>query len=229
MDARHQSKSQHKRHQCDCDRQWSAAFGRLQNVHRGGQGAEPAALVGAHRQHEWFGWRWAPTRAAGSAPIASQTIHAGATLSISNSASDPDLPAQTLAFSLDPGAPPGAVINPTNGLFTLSTSDDDVNTTNSITVRVTDNGSPPRSDARSFVVTIVSRPVLQSLNISNQLVTMTWTAITGQTYWVQYADAPVASHWSNLAPAVMATNSVATASDSVSSLGQRFYRIQLAP
>src|SRR5262249_20166005 len=43
--------------------------------------------------------------------ISDQTITEGATVSFNAIASDPDVPAQTLTFSLDPGAPAGATIN----------------------------------------------------------------------------------------------------------------------
>src|SRR5439155_549052 len=65
-------------------------------------------------------------------------------------ATDADLPANTLTFSLDPGAPVGASINATNGVFTWTPTEAQGPSTNRITVRVTDDGSPPSSDARSF-------------------------------------------------------------------------------
>src|SRR5207237_1823825 len=55
------------------------------------------------------------------APIANRTIHAGSTLTISMSAADPDIPTNTLTFTLGEGAPAGASIEPANGLFTLTT------------------------------------------------------------------------------------------------------------
>ena len=92
------------------------------------------------------------------APITDRTIHALMTLTITNSASDPDV-GETLTFSLDPGAPAGAHIGATNGVFTW-TPDESQLGTNNITVRVTDNGTPPLSTTQSFAVVVEPRPVL---------------------------------------------------------------------
>src|SRR2546430_5454349 len=94
---------------------------------------------------------------------ANQMINELSTLVVTNTATDPDLPANTLTFSLEPGAPAGASINLTNGVFTWTPTEAQGPSTNLITVRVTDDGSPPSSDTGSFtvVVTEVNRaPVL---------------------------------------------------------------------
>src|SRR5438552_4670248 len=94
---------------------------------------------------------------------ADQMINELSTLAVTNTATDPDLPANTLTFSLEPGAPAGASINLTNGVFTWTPTEAQGPSTNVILVRVTDDGSPPSSDTGSFtvVVTEVNRaPVL---------------------------------------------------------------------
>src|SRR5207244_1493655 len=50
--------------------------------------------------------------------ITRTNINEGDLLIFAAMASDPDLPVQTLTFSLDAGSPTNAVINPTNGVFT---------------------------------------------------------------------------------------------------------------
>src|SRR5439155_575931 len=94
---------------------------------------------------------------------ADQMIDELSTLVVTNTATDPDLPANTLTFSLDPGAPAGASINSTNGVFTWTPTEAQGPSTNLITVRVTDDGSPPSSDTGSFTVVVTevnSAPVL---------------------------------------------------------------------
>jgi len=71
------------------------------------------------------------------AAIADRTIHAGSTLYVTNSATDPDVPTNTLTFSLGTNAPAAAGINPATGLFTWTPDDTFINTTNPIAVRVT--------------------------------------------------------------------------------------------
>jgi hypothetical protein len=56
------------------------------------------------------------------------------------------------------------------------------NTTNAVTVRVTDNGSPSLSAARSFAITVVAPLAIQSISLSNGNITLTWAAISGTAY-----------------------------------------------
>jgi hypothetical protein len=68
---------------------------------------------------------------------------------------DPDLPFNTLTFSLLPGAPPGVSVNPTNGVLTWTPTEAQGPSTNLIGVAVTANGSPPLS-ATNFLILIVN-------------------------------------------------------------------------
>ena len=74
-------------------------------------------------------------------------------LAFTATATDPDLPANALAFSLDPGAPSGASISAA-GAFTWTPTEVQGPGTYPITVRVTDNGSPPLSDTKTFTITV---------------------------------------------------------------------------
>src|SRR5262249_43021885 len=103
--------------------------------------------------------------------IANQTIDEQTLLSFTATATDPDIPANTLTFSLDAGAPAGASIDAATGVFTWTPTEAQGPGAYSITVRATDNGSPSLSDAKSFSVTVneVNRsPVLAA--IANQTV-----------------------------------------------------------
>lgn len=164
------------------------------------------------------------------APINNRAVYVGATLLITNSATDPDT-AQTLAFSLDVGAPSGASMT-TNGLFSWTPDNSFVNTTNAITARVTDNGSPPLSDAKTFSVAVLPPPLLQSsaLNTSTGgLFTLSWGAISGDTYRVEYSTNIAGTNWLALLPDVTATNSTASKSDSIQTDPARFYRVVVLP
>src|SRR5205823_4385611 len=87
-------------------------------------------------------------------PIVNQTVNEGTGLIFSVSASDADVPANTLTYSLEAGAPAGASINPATGMFTWTPSETQGPSTNTISVRVTDNGSPSLSAAKSFTVVV---------------------------------------------------------------------------
>jgi len=158
--------------------------------------------------------------------IADRTIHAGQTLVFTNSATDSDLPANTLTYSLDPGAPGTASVGSTSGVFAWLTTAGDANTTNAITVRVTDDGTPALDDSKSFTVTVVSAPTAD-ITVAGNIVTITWTSIAGQTYRVQYKDNIDDTIWTNLAPDVTASGSTSSTTDTTTS--QRFYRVAVLP
>src|SRR5262245_49716558 len=97
------------------------------------------------------------------AVIANQTVNEGSVLTVTASATDADVPANTLTYSLDPGAPAGASINSTSGLFSWTPSEAQGPGSYPITVRATDSGTPSLSDAKTFTVTVNevnSAPVL---------------------------------------------------------------------
>jgi len=101
-------------------------------------------------------------------PIGNRMIGAGTTLTITNSASDSDLPAQTLTFSLLT-SPTNATINTNSGVLTWRPLVSQANSTNSFAVIVTDNGTPNLSATQNFSVTVspLARP---------QLSTVVWSA-----------------------------------------------------
>ncbi len=86
--------------------------------------------------------------------IPDQLASVGRFLIIPCRASDADIPAQTLRFSLEAGAPAGAKIDPTRGELIWRPSAAYAKTTNVITVRVTDDGQPPMSDTKSLKVAV---------------------------------------------------------------------------
>ena len=161
-------------------------------------------------------------------PIASRTIHAGTVLVMTNTASDTDLPTNSLTFSLVTNAVAGASLHPVSGVFTWATTDAQVNTTNSFLVQVIDNGSPNLSDTEAFAVSVVSRPIIQSIVLSNQIVLLSWSAISGQSYRVQSAQQLGGSNWIDLVPEVVAAGPTATSSHPIDA-NQRFYRVQVIP
>jgi hypothetical protein len=84
--------------------------------------------------------------------IGPRTIDEGSELTFTATATDADIPANSLTFSLATGAPAGASINSSTGQFTWTPPNGP--TTASITVRVTDNGTPAMSDYETILVTV---------------------------------------------------------------------------
>jgi hypothetical protein len=163
------------------------------------------------------------------APIANRTIHLGATLLITNTATDPDQPPQTLTFSFATNAPAGASLDPVSGLFTWTPGAVFLNTTNRIGIMVTDSGQPPFSDSKFFTATIIADPLIQSVVVSNSSVALTWSAIAGQSYRLQSKTNLTDTIWNELSPDITATGSTASGTDTSGTGLQQFYRIRVLP
>ena len=82
-----------------------------------------------------------------------QRIDELTTLNLAATASDPDLPSNTLAFSLV-AAPAGMTIHPTSGAITWAPTEAQGPSTNGVTVQVEDNGSPALTATGSFTVIV---------------------------------------------------------------------------
>jgi hypothetical protein len=102
------------------------------------------------------------------AAIADQTVLAGVTLLVTNSASDPEAPPQSLTYSLL-NPPTGAVIDTNSGLFTWRPAMAQAPSTQTVAVVVSDNGVPSMSDTQSFTVTVIQpvNPVLNLVSITD--------------------------------------------------------------
>ncbi len=85
-------------------------------------------------------------------PIGNRNATEGILLTFSASASDADLPANTLTYSLT-SAPAGASIS-AGGVFSWTPAEGQGNT--NVTVRVTDNGSPALFAEETFAVTVTA-------------------------------------------------------------------------
>ena len=108
---------------------------------------------------------------ANTAPVISsildQTVNSGTSVNVTVTATDADLPAQTLTFSLEPGAPTGAAIT-SGGAFSWTPTTAQAATTNLITVRVRDSHSPQGTSTRSF--TVIVRPLSTAPQLSASFV-----------------------------------------------------------
>ena len=81
-------------------------------------------------------------------------LDGGRILNLAITATDPDLPANRLTFSLEPGYADGVAIDALTGSLQWTPSWSSADTTNFITVRVIDDGVPPLSDLKTFSVVV---------------------------------------------------------------------------
>lgn len=156
--------------------------------------------------------------------LPSITNHLGATFRLTATATDLDLPANVLSYSLLAGSPAGAVIDPVSGLFTWTptTVADQV-----VTLWAADNGIPALSNTVSFTVSITA-PIqvtgIEFVSASQQVVR--WTSLPGRTYQLETAATP-GPGWTNLGSPVTATSAAGSATNSVILGEARFYRVRL--
>ena len=111
------------------------------------------------------------------APIGLKEGCIGNPVTFTATATDADIPANTLTFSIDPGAPLGATIVSSTGAFSWTPV---AGGTFPFTIRVTDNGSPPLSDSEVVLITVLLGPTLPELDQpGNMTVTAGLTADQG--------------------------------------------------
>jgi hypothetical protein len=89
-----------------------------------------------------------------------------------------------------------------------------------------------RNDNNAFGLDDISvqalpAPVLEAVTQTDGTISLTWSTVPGVAYQVQYTDDLTAPAWTNLRSAVTATRGTLSASDSVTSSPQRFYRVAL--
>ena len=162
------------------------------------------------------------------APISNQTILAGRTLLVTNSATDADSPPQILTFSLL-NPPVGASINTNSGLFSWRPTIEQSPSTQTVAVVVSDNGIPIMSATQSFTATVIqpAMPVLNTVTATNGQLGLWINGDTGPDYTIMASTNlsfwnPVFSTNSPLLPCFWVdTNS--------SAYPIRFYRAVLGP
>lgn len=162
------------------------------------------------------------------AAVPNQAATVGVTLLVTNTASDADLPAQTLTFAAANAFPTGASVDGPSGVFSWRPLVGQANTTNTIRVSVTDNGTPNLSATNSFTVVVgpISNPSIGAVNISPGAVSLTVSGPEGPDYTLLSSTDMV--NWQ----ALFTSNAPATPftlTDTNSPDGSRFYRIQIGP
>jgi hypothetical protein len=161
------------------------------------------------------------------APNSEIVINVGVNLSVTNTATDSDVPAQTLTFSLLSGL---GLITP-EGVFTWRPQVGSSDTTNVVTVKVSDDGTPSLSATNMFsiIVNPLMQPTLGSVSYSGGQFSLTVDGQTGPDYMVQVSTNLAMTNWVT----VLLTNSPAlpfTFSETPDT-GEpmKFYRVLVGP
>jgi hypothetical protein len=156
-------------------------------------------------------------------PIGNKTVSRGRLLSFTATATDVDLPAQTLVFSLGAGAPSGAAIT-AGGVFTWTPTAAQAPSTNSITVRVTDGSL---TDTETISVIVVGAPTITSISRSGGAVVIQWESFPGKTYQVQAKPDLSTVAWTNVGSPVSAVGTVSSLTVPMSGNNLRFFQVIL--
>jgi hypothetical protein len=170
-----------------------------------------------------------PNTAPVLAAISDKYLHVGQTLQFPAVATDADSAYQTLTFSLG-NAPAGASIHPTSGAFSWPTVNAVAPSTNTVAVRVTDNGNPPLSDIKTFSVFISGWPQITGASTQgNAQLQISFNTLPGQHYQVQFKDSLTETSWTSLGGIIPGNGSTLTVSDDMTGPPQRFYRLLALP
>ena len=160
------------------------------------------------------------------ATISDKFVHVGQTVQFIASATDAQSAYQTFTFSLS-NAPAGASINAASGAFSWPTT---TTTTNSITVRVTDNGTPPLSDAKTFSVFVSALPRFNGASLTGDgYIQISFSTLPGRNYQVQYKNNLADATWTPLGGTVSGTGAAVNIYDDITSRPQRFYQLLALP
>jgi hypothetical protein len=158
--------------------------------------------------------------------IGNQATGEGQPLLFTAQASDPDNNA--LTFSLDPGAPAGASINPTTGAFSWTPAPTGFSLITNLTVRVTDNGIPSVSAGETISIAVIAGPVMITVQRTATTATVFWRTAPGKHYQLQYKNTLRDAAWTDLGPVLAATDFTTSEPDStIGTNNQRYYRVRL--
>jgi hypothetical protein len=156
-------------------------------------------------------------------PIGNKTIALGQTLTFTATGRDTDLPAQVLGFTLDAGAPAGASIVQNTGAFSWTPAAAGNYT---LTVRVTDTGTPPASDSETITVTVLGEGSFTGSVRRGTNFEMQWNTQAGKKYAVDSTaslNPPIV--WTPLVTNTASATSLAY-TNATTNAAQRFFRIR---
>jgi pectin methylesterase-like acyl-CoA thioesterase len=161
-------------------------------------------------------------------PVSDVITNAGVTLSITNIAIDIDVPPQTLTFTLLSGPINSTLDN--FGVFGWRPPASESWTTNSVSIKVTDNGSPNLSATNDFKVIVnpASKPSLGAILYNGSLLSVT---VSGGTVGPDYVieTSTNLSSWQTLLITNSPPPTFIFADTNNASFPMRFYRARLAP
>jgi hypothetical protein len=152
-----------------------------------------------------------------------------ATLVVTNTATDADLPANALGYTLT--GPSGSAIS-AMGVITWTPTEGQAPSTNVFTTVVTDSGSPTLSATNTFTVVVErvvpSGPVVEA-GIREGVFSLRWNAVIGRRYQVQIKGDMGDAVWLDHGAVRVADSGHLELSEPMDAPGWRFYRVVQLP
>ena len=156
--------------------------------------------------------------------LVNRSVHAGYPVSFTAPATDPDMPGQSLTYSLVNTVPSGATIGASSGVFNWTPTTNQI-AAHTLTVRATDNGVPNLSDTKSFTLTVLTLPRVRSVIVTNGVANVTWESFAGRRYKIFTTPTLTPANWVQVGGDIIAsglTTSIAVGSGNDPT---RFYQV----
>jgi hypothetical protein len=155
-------------------------------------------------------------------------VVASTALTVTNTATDPDLPPNRIFYNLL-SAPSGAAID-TNGIITWTAPSVSNLVADQFITVATDDGIPALSATNQFTVTVIPPtflPAILSVEVAGEVATVIWNSVPGYTYQLEYKDQLLATNWTPVIHTVSASGSTALPTKDVKGTLRSFYRDSL--
>jgi len=158
------------------------------------------------------------------------SILAGRTLVITNSATDPDLPAQSLAWSLL-SSPAGATVNSANGIVTWRPSVAQSPSTQLLSIRVADDGVPGMAATQSVAIHVgrPQSPLLSPVDSGSGVFALRVSGDAGPDYILQACTNLNLAAWIPVYTNFSASPPFEWTDPGPRSVTQKYFRMLLAP
>ena len=155
--------------------------------------------------------------------VANRTAVRNNLLTFTATALDADA-GQALTYSLDAGAPSGAVIHPTSGVFSWTPASNQAFGPLSVTVRVADNGAPLMTDGQAFTISVQTNVALSFVS-GGGLATLFWPQSAGAAQLVSTTNLTAPVMWSPVTNVPVASNGFFSVNFAAPTNGTRFYQL----
>jgi hypothetical protein len=155
---------------------------------------------------------------------ANVTIPVLTLLTVTNAATDADIPANVLTYALV-NPPAGAAID-AGGVITWTPTEAQGPSTNEMVTVVSDGMASVTNSFEVAVTAPLEPPTILSISLNEGQVAITWSTRAGQSYVLEYTDLLPSTNWTPVVPAIVATNTTATATVGVEAVPLRLYRVR---